>query len=1001
MFMRRGEKISIVKKTLFISIIFLMFLSMGSCFAGDSSNVFEENQNQLSSNDLNNDNYNNIMGVYSEKVNTTIESDNLTKYFKNDSQFVVKLVDAEGNPLNNMTISFHIRGSVYDIRTNESGLAKLDINLIPGEYTITSVFKGTETYSSFNVTNSIKVLSTIEGDNIVKYFRNGTQYYATILDAQGNPLVNTNVSLNINGIFYVRTTDANGIATLDINLNPNDYIITVHHPNGQMYSNTIKVLNTVIGNDIVKYFRNGTQYYVTILDAQGNPLANTNVSMNINGIFYVRTTDANGVACLDINLNPNTYIITVSHPITELMKSNIINVLKMETQISASDLVVLVDNSNKVFTITYKDAHGNPIADLPVFLNFNNNVNVYMLTDANGRASLAFNGNIGNYIIKYGFDGSAGYSAMYGEKTIKIVNSTTSLIGNDLEFTYGENKSFSVTLKDLDGNPLANKIITFVINNVQYNKTTDINGVASIHIGLNPNVYDISYSYSKNGEMDYNSGHNTVTVKKQTLNLEGNDLVMLPDDNSAFEVLLTQNGNPIANKNIVFTVNNVNYNRVTDSQGKASLLITLGVGYYTITYKLANDVIYTANEGNNKILVNGTILSGYPDAVSNGEFFNVLLKDAYGNPIANEDIVFTISGVNYTAKTNTNGIASLKISLNQGEYLVIYTLTSSKYAENKGQVTLTVTNPIDISSIIAASKVVRDYIINNKELPHSVTVEGKVYSNSEFLYLLLVATINLNEGNFEKITPLILENPTGNLNASNLGDLYKAEYLLVASNIINTMMLYGQAPDLAESSLGNMAFEGLVYSYARIVAFYAENNNVMPAYVTVKALKVSSSSSHLNDPYNGEDLSKYLVATTRCQVDDPAIQAKAQELTAGLTDPLAKALAIFEFCRYEIGYAFYFDSRYGAVGSLSRSAVNCVDGTHLFIALCRAADLPARYVHGDCQFRSSGWVGHVWAQVLIGDTWIVADTSSAYNSFGEVVNWGSYSLKGKYPSISF
>ena len=75
---------------------------------------------------------------------------------------------------------------------------------------------------------------------------------------------------------------------------------------------------------------------------------------------------------------------------------------------------------------------------------------------------------------------------------------------------------------------------------------------------------------------------------------------------------------------------------------------------------------------------------------------------------------------------------------------------------------------------------------------------------------------------------------------------------------------------------------------------------------------------------------------------------------------------------------------------------------HLVIALFRAADLPARYVHGTCTF-SSGPIGHVWAQVLIGDTWVVADPVSSRNSLGVIKNWNinTFTFKSYYTSLPF
>ena len=62
----------------------------------------------------------------------------------------------------------------------------------------------------------------------------------TVVDKQGKPVAGVNVSMNINGIFYNRVTDENGIARLNINLNPGDYIITSYYGNATV-SNKITV----------------------------------------------------------------------------------------------------------------------------------------------------------------------------------------------------------------------------------------------------------------------------------------------------------------------------------------------------------------------------------------------------------------------------------------------------------------------------------------------------------------------------------------------------------------------------------------------------------------------------------------------------------------------------------------------------------------------------------------------------------------------------------------
>ena len=57
-------------------------------------------------------------------------------------------------------------------------------------------------------------------------YRDGSQFAATLVDGQGNPYANQKIEFNINGVFYNRFTDLNGIARLNINLMRGEYIIT-------------------------------------------------------------------------------------------------------------------------------------------------------------------------------------------------------------------------------------------------------------------------------------------------------------------------------------------------------------------------------------------------------------------------------------------------------------------------------------------------------------------------------------------------------------------------------------------------------------------------------------------------------------------------------------------------------------------------------------------------------------------------------------------------------
>ena len=162
--------------------------------------------------------------------------------------------------------------------------------------------------------NTITVLSKItENPDLIKYYRNSSQYTIKILGSDGKAVgAGESVTFNINGVFYTRQTDANGIAKLNINLNPGDYIITAEY-NGCKVSNNIKVLPVLTGKDLTKKFGEPGQFEATLVDGQGKAYANQKISFNINGVFYERTTNANGIAKLNINLQPGVYIITSTY----------------------------------------------------------------------------------------------------------------------------------------------------------------------------------------------------------------------------------------------------------------------------------------------------------------------------------------------------------------------------------------------------------------------------------------------------------------------------------------------------------------------------------------------------------------------------------------------------------------------------------------------------------------------------------------------------------------
>ena len=257
-------------------------------------------------------------------VLTTVNGSDVTKMFKNATQYYATFRDASGNYLaKGSVVEFNINGIMYkrSISGND-GTTKLNINLPQGEYIITAYNNVTGERSS----NIIKILARLtENNDLVKYQGNTSQYRIKVLDDYGNAVgANETVTFNINGVMYNRHTDASGYVRLNINLGQGDYVITAKYGDSTI-SNNVKILPVIVASDLTKNYGTRDAFNAKLLDSQGNAAAGKNVTFNINGVFYKRVANSEGIVKLNINLPAGDYIITTYYD--QFVASNKITVL--------------------------------------------------------------------------------------------------------------------------------------------------------------------------------------------------------------------------------------------------------------------------------------------------------------------------------------------------------------------------------------------------------------------------------------------------------------------------------------------------------------------------------------------------------------------------------------------------------------------------------------------------------------------------------------------------
>ncbi|MGD8399358.1 MAG: transglutaminase-like domain-containing protein [Bacillota bacterium] len=142
---------------------------------------------------------------------------------------------------------------------------------------------------------------------------------------------------------------------------------------------------------------------------------------------------------------------------------------------------------------------------------------------------------------------------------------------------------------------------------------------------------------------------------------------------------------------------------------------------------------------------------------------------------------------------------------------------------------------------------------------------------------------------------------------------------------------------------------------------------------------------------------------------EPEIESAATEITklaavlsAKEPYPIDKAVKLFDYVNANIRYQRNAASQHSALRTLQRRSGNCEDFSLLYIALCRAAGLPARFVNGfrfePAELKKGvndlSGLGHAWVEInLSGIGWVPVEPTYTYTVNG--VKRVNYDFFGK------
>ena len=340
-------------------------------------------------------------GVVNKTVAVNISPDrnpvlnifDIVMIYKDGTRMVAVLTDYLGNPIANAIVYFTINGKTYNKTTDVNGTASMGLNLASNVYKATVSYNGSDKYNAVSKNITVTINPTIISKDLVKMYQNATRFYAKFTDSTGKAIANKEIRFNINGVFYTKKTDKDGVADLGIMLRPGNYILTAYNPvTGEEKGFNITVKSLIMQNDLTKYYLNASRFEATVYNKDGSLAVNKEVTFNINGVFYHKKTDENGVASLGIALRPGEYTITTMYDGLDIGNK----VTVMPTLVTKDLSMKYLDGSN--FTALTLDGQGKPLANQNVSFNVNG-VFYHKVTNKDGIASLGIRLMSGEYII--------------------------------------------------------------------------------------------------------------------------------------------------------------------------------------------------------------------------------------------------------------------------------------------------------------------------------------------------------------------------------------------------------------------------------------------------------------------------------------------------------------------------------------------------------------------------------------------------------------------------
>ncbi|WP_296874301.1 Ig-like domain-containing protein [uncultured Methanobrevibacter sp.] len=582
--------------------------------------------------------------------------------------YIISLFDTDGNPYEYTNITVVFKNQTITLTTDENGTAKLPIQSRAGKYNITVSYKN-NTYSDIITVNPARIIIDIK-DILANEVEVIT---ATLPDGASG-----NITL------IVDNTIINQSSTLSIpNLSVGEHNLTVIYSGDDNYINqTIQIKFSIknaisgitISSSNITY---GEEVSVTGWVTAG---ATGTVTFTLNNQTQTVNLTGNQAKAIFKNIPSGNHIITARYNGDNIYQGSgdtiQVNVKKATPTITVKTTPLVLNTNIQIDAVLNDDATGN------VTFRIQGQYSPRNRTIINGNASWLISPlNTGSYNLIVTYNGDNNYESRTVSEILVLNQVRTVLKVSIANVNEDDDLIVTATLTDINNQKLSGDLVLEINGN--YYRIIITNGEGSRNLGeFKAGKYDFTATYQGTDLLSMSTSTGTFNVIANNYKItENRNIVQYYGANKEYKVQVLNNNVPVKNAIVSIKINKNTVNVKTDSQGYATLKLSLKAGKYTITSTYKNIKV------SNKITVKPTLITKNKK-IKKGKTltYTAKLLNKNGKKLKNKKITFKINGKKYKAKTNKKGIAKIKVkNLKKGKYKI-----KTTYGKQKNTNTITV-----------------------------------------------------------------------------------------------------------------------------------------------------------------------------------------------------------------------------------------------------------------------------------------------------------------------